>query len=56
MVRNKEADEAIALAGEQERPIDPVVAKRVLRKLDWFFMPAMTIGCKYLTHQPRSNH
>lgn len=46
MVRNKEADEAIALADESSRPIDPVVAARVVRKLDWFFMPAMTIGCK----------
>ena len=31
------------LVGEA-REIDPKVSRRVLRKIDWFLMPAMTIG------------
>jgi hypothetical protein len=30
--------------GEEAREIDLVVAKRVLRKIDWFLMPAMVLG------------
>lgn len=30
--------------GEEAREIDPAVAKRVLRKIDWFLMPAMVLG------------
>ncbi|KAL4899318.1 hypothetical protein BDW74DRAFT_189424 [Aspergillus multicolor] len=30
--------------GEEARPIDPEVEKRVLRKIDMFLMPAMVIG------------
>lgn len=32
------------LVGEEARPIDPRVEKRVLRKIDLFLMPAMVIG------------
>jgi MFS family permease len=37
-------DEALALAGETARAIDPVMERRVLRKIDLFLMPAMIIG------------
>jgi hypothetical protein len=30
--------------GEEARPIDPEVERRVLRKIDLFLMPAMVIG------------
>jgi hypothetical protein len=32
------------LVGEEVREIDPVIEARVLRKIDWFFMPAMVFG------------
>lgn len=34
-------DVAIALVGTQAQEIDPVVEKRVLRKIDLFLIPAM---------------
>jgi MFS family permease len=37
-------DEALALAGETARAIDPAMERRVLRKIDLFLMPAMVIG------------
>ncbi|KAG9522718.1 allantoate transport protein, partial [Aureobasidium melanogenum] len=37
-------DEALALAGERAREIDPALERRVLRKIDLFLMPAMVIG------------
>jgi hypothetical protein len=30
--------------GEEARPIDPEIERRVLRKIDLFLMPAMVIG------------
>lgn len=39
-----EKDAALAVVGEQAMDIDPAVEKRVLRKIDMFFMPAMLIG------------
>lgn len=38
-------DEAIAMVGEQEHAIDPAVAARAVRKIDWFLIPAMIFGC-----------
>ncbi|RDW63209.1 putative MFS transporter [Aspergillus mulundensis] len=35
---------AIDALGEEARPIDPEVERRVLRKIDMFLMPAMVIG------------
>lgn len=29
---------------EEIREIDPAIEKKVLRKIDWFFMPAMVVG------------
>lgn len=37
-------DVAIGLVGEHAREIDPEVEKRVLRKIDWFLIPAMIVG------------
>lgn len=39
-------DEAIAMVGEQEHTVDPVVVARAVRKIDWFLIPAMIFGCK----------
>lgn len=38
-------DDAIAMVGEQQHEIDPIVEARVIRKIDWFLVPAMVIGC-----------
>lgn len=37
-------DVAIGLVGECAREIDPDVEARVLRKIDWFLIPAMIVG------------
>jgi hypothetical protein len=34
----------MSAVGEEARPIDPEVARRVLRKIDMFLMPAMLLG------------
>lgn len=39
-----EKDVAIGLVGEHAREIDPEIEKRVLRKIDWFLIPAMIVG------------
>jgi hypothetical protein len=39
-----EKDAALGLVGEHAREIDPEVEARVLRKIDWFLIPAMIIG------------
>lgn len=45
-------DDALAFAGDESAPIDPIVEKRVRRKIDLFFIPAMTIGCMSHNFQP----
>ncbi|KAI0127628.1 major facilitator superfamily domain-containing protein [Xylariales sp. AK1849] len=37
-------DVAMAMVGEERHPIDPAVAARAVRKIDWFLIPAMTVG------------
>ncbi|KAJ5699142.1 hypothetical protein N7462_001147, partial [Penicillium macrosclerotiorum] len=37
-------DAALAMVGDTAQEIDPAIAKRVLRKIDLYFMPAMLIG------------
>ncbi|KAF3399967.1 hypothetical protein F1880_007995 [Penicillium rolfsii] len=37
-------DAALAVVSDVAQEIDPVVAKRVLRKIDRYFMPAMLVG------------
>lgn len=39
----------IDLLGEDAKPIDPEVERRVLRKIDLFLMPAMVIGVYILS-------
>ncbi|KAB8260931.1 major facilitator superfamily domain-containing protein [Aspergillus pseudonomiae] len=39
-----EKDAALAVVSDEAQEIDPAVEKRVLRKIDLFFMPAMLIG------------
>ncbi|KAK5654705.1 hypothetical protein OQA88_7029 [Cercophora sp. LCS_1] len=39
-----EKDEAIAMVGEQSHTIDPVIAARAVRKIDWFLIPVMVFG------------
>ncbi|KAJ5638150.1 Major facilitator superfamily domaingeneral substrate transporter [Penicillium lividum] len=39
-----EKDAALAVVGDVAQDIDPIIAKRVLRKIDLYFMPAMLIG------------
>lgn len=39
-----EKDAALAMVGDVAHEIDPIIAKRVLRKIDLYFMPAMLIG------------
>jgi len=40
-------DDAVAMVGEQPNSIDPVVEARVVKKIDWFLIPAMIVGCKH---------
>ena len=42
--RAPEKDAALAVVSDVAQEIDPVVAKKVLRKIDLYFMPAMLIG------------
>jgi hypothetical protein len=37
-------DIAINLVGEYAQEIDPEIEARVLRKIDWFLIPAMIVG------------
>ena len=37
-------DAAIELVGEHAREIDPEIEARVVRKIDWFLIPAMIVG------------
>lgn len=37
-------DVAVKLVGEHAQAIDPEVEARVLRKIDWFLIPAMIVG------------
>lgn len=46
-------DEAIGLVGEHAREIDPAVEARVLKKIDWFLIPAMIVGMYLHTNRPK---
>ncbi|KAK6865434.1 allantoate transport [Apiospora arundinis] len=39
-----EKDVAINMVGEEVCQIDPTVAAKAVRKIDWFLIPAMTVG------------
>lgn len=40
-------DDAVAMVGEVQHEIDPVVEARAVRKIDWFLIPAMICGCQF---------
>lgn len=40
----EDKDMAAAVVGEHAHAIDPAIAARVLRKIDWYLIPAMSIG------------
>ncbi len=42
------------IALEDARPIDPEVERRVIRKIDWFLVPAMVIGICLANHKVMS--
>jgi MFS family permease len=37
-------DEAMAMVGEQQHELDPEVVARVIKKIDWYMIPAMVFG------------
>ncbi|KAJ5825180.1 hypothetical protein N7474_002318 [Penicillium riverlandense] len=43
-IHGSEKDAALAVVGDVAQAIDPVMEKKILRKLDMYFMPAMLIG------------
>lgn len=43
-VEADKANSTLHVVGEEARPIDLEVSRRVLRKIDLFLMPAMVIG------------
>lgn len=45
VVPRDDQDDAIAMVGEEQHEIDPIVEARVIRKIDCFLIPAMVIGC-----------
>jgi hypothetical protein len=45
-----EKDVAIGLVGEHARDIDPETEARVLRKIDWFLIPAMIVGMSNINY------
>lgn len=44
--QDTEKDAALAVVSDVAIEVDPVIAKRVLRKIDLYFMPAMLIGTR----------
>lgn len=49
-------DVAIAMVGEQGHAVDPLVVQRAVRKIDWFLIPAMTVGCEFRYPLPRAEY
>ena len=52
-VRSAAADKdvAVTIVGEQPNAVDPVVASRARRKIDWLLIPTMTVGCNDLSQR-----
>lgn len=42
-----EKDIAMEMVGAESHEIDPAVTARAVRKIDWFLIPAMTVGCTW---------
>jgi hypothetical protein len=49
-----EKDVALGLVGEHAQDIDPEVEARVVRKIDWFLIPAMIVGMHF--HRTRTTN
>lgn len=49
-------DVAVAMVGEEGHAVDPVVVRRAIRKIDWFLIPAMTVGCEFGSLLIRESH
>jgi hypothetical protein len=45
-----EKDVAIGLVGEHAQDIDAEVEARVLKKIDWFLIPAMIVGALHSSY------
>jgi hypothetical protein len=43
-----EKDLATTLVGQHATPIDPDLERRVVRRIDWFLMPAMIVGASLI--------
>lgn len=43
-------DDAVAMVGEVQHTIDPVVEARAVRKIDLFLIPAMICGCQLFSY------
>ena len=41
---SKSNDVALTIVGEHAQEIDPAMEARVIRKIDWFLIPAMFVG------------
>ncbi len=48
-------DVAIAIVGVHHHALDPAVEARVVRKIDWFLVPAMTVGYGLVYYDKVSN-
>lgn len=40
-----EKDVAIRMVGMESHAVYPAITARAVRKIDWFLIPAMTVGC-----------
>lgn len=47
-------DDAVAMVGEVQHVLDPVVEARAVRKIDWFLIPAMICGCQLFSNSRRT--
>jgi hypothetical protein len=45
--RPLDKDDAVAMVGEVQHAIDPLVEARAVRKIDLFLIPAMICGCQF---------
>ncbi len=45
-VADADKDVAMAMVGEEQHAVDPVVVARAVRKIDRFLIPAMILGCE----------
>jgi hypothetical protein len=51
-----EKDLATTLVGQHATPIDPELERRVVRRIDWFLMPAMIVGASLIPLLQQNNN